>query len=366
MEKELIKVKEKYLIISPYFYPFYKFGGAAVTISNLYFAMRDIIDITVLSKSWTREVTSNKNIKYLDSSIQLLAYIKKNHHKYKSIYLNSFFSPSWSILPYIFLKVIGFKGSIIFFPRGELKKNALLYRKVRKFFYLIFFKNFLNSRSNIFIVSDELEAKDLKKSFPNNISVIIPDFLPSYHKQENKIAKPNTLNLVFISHLRKSKNLMFVLKLLKNLPEDFYLTIYGNADDPTYLKECMNFIHKKNLNSRVHFKGIIKHNEIVETFESHNFFIFPTKTENFGYVILESMFGGCIPIISRYTPWSEMKGFPGLFLDLDIEIWTSCLIELADDHKKIQEMKKNCEIFAKDFVRKNSSKDKFLAHIYDR
>lgn len=366
MEKALIKAKEKYLIISPYFYPFYKFGGAAITISNLYFAMKDIIDITILSKSWAPEVKTNKNIKYLDSSIHLLAYIKKNHSKYKSVYLNSFFSPLWSIIPYIFLKVIGFKGSIIFFPRGELKKNALIYKKIRKFLYLICFKNILNSRSNIFIVSDELEAEDLKRIFPNNTLVTIPDFLPSYYKQTDKRTKPNTLNLVFISHLRRSKNLMFVLKLLKNLPEDYYLTIYGNADDPNYLQECMNFIHQNGLNSRVHFKGSINHDEIVDTFNNHNFFIFPTKTENFGYVILESMLGGCIPIISRYTPWSEMKNFPGLFLDLDIDIWTNCLIELADDHKKMQEMKQSCEIFAKDFLRKDSSKDRFLAHIYDR
>ena len=49
-------------------------------------------------------------------------------------------------------------------------------------------------------------------------------------------------NLVFISHLRESKNLMFVLKLLKKLPEDFSLTVYGNADDPSYFNKCMNFI----------------------------------------------------------------------------------------------------------------------------
>lgn len=366
MEKALIKVKEKYLIISPYFHPFYKFGGAVVTISNLYFAMRDIIDITVLSKSWAPEVESNKNIKYLDTSIDLLAFIKKNHYKYESVYLNSFFSPSWSILPYIFLKVIGFKGSIIFFPRGELKKNALIYKKIRKFLYLICFKNILNSRSNIFIVSDELEAEDLKRIFPNNALVTIPDFLPSYYKQTDKRTKPNTLNLVFISHLRRSKNLMFVLKLLKNLPEDYCLTIYGNADDPNYFQECIKFINQNRLNSRVYFKGLIRHGEVIDVFNNHNFFIFPTETENFGYVILESMLGGCIPIISRYTPWSEMKGFPGLSLDLNIDIWTKCVTELADDHKKIQEMKQSCEIYANNFLRKNASKEKFLAHIYDR
>jgi len=366
LEKVLIKDKEKFLIITPYFYPFYKFGGAAVTISNLYFAMKDQLNLTVLSNSWSSEIQSSNSIKYLNSPIQVLAYIKNNHHKYKSIYLNSFFSPSWSILPYTFLKVIGFKGDIIFFPRGELKKNALTFKSAKKSIYLSFFKKILNSRSNTFIVSDELEAEDLKSIFPKNSSVIVPDFLPPYQKSINQKDKTNKFNLVFISHLRESKNLMFVLKLLKKLPGDFYLTVYGNADDPSYFNKCMNFINKNEMKHRIYLKGLISHDEIIDTFADHNFFIFPTKTENFGYVILESMLGGCIPIISKYTPWSEMEDFPGLSLDLDLQTWSNNLLELVDNPKKIKEIQSLCKNFANNFVTTSTSKDKFLAHIYDR
>ena len=328
--------------------------------------MKDQLNLTVLSKSWSTEIQSSNSIKYLNNPIHVLSFISKNHHKYKSIYLNSFFSPSWSIVPYIFIKLIGFKGDVIFFPRGELKKNALNFKSVKKSIYLSFFKTILNSRSNTFIVSDELEAKDLKRIFPKNSLVIVPDFLPPYKKLINQIDKSNKFNLVFISHLRESKNLLFVLKLLKKLPEDFYLTVYGNADDLSYFNKCMNFINQNEMKHRIHLKGLISHDEIIDTFADHNFFIFPTKTENFGYVILESMLGGCIPIISKYTPWSEMEDFPGLSLDLDLQTWSNNLLELVDNPKKIKETQGRCKIFANNFVTTSTSKDKFLAHIYDR
>lgn len=328
--------------------------------------MKDQLDITILSKNWSSQIKSSEKIKYLNNPIRALIFIKNNHYKYNSIYLNSFFSPSWTILPYIFLKMLGFKGDIIFFPRGELKKNALTFKSVRKYFYLRFFERILNSKSNIFIVSDQLEAKDLFRIFPNNNSVIVPDFLPPYRKPINKPNELNKFNLVFISHLRRSKNLMFVLKLLKKLPEDFYLTVYGNTDDPFYFNECMSFISQNDIKCRVHLKGLINHDKIIDTFTDHNFFIFPTTTENFGYVILESMLGGCIPIISKYTPWSEMEDFPGLFLDLDLQIWSDNLLAIANNPEKIREMQNSCENFANNFVKTSTSKDKFLAHIYDR
>jgi glycosyltransferase involved in cell wall biosynthesis len=217
-----------------------------------------------------------------------------------------------------------------------------------------------------FIVSDELEAEDLKRIFPKNSSVIVPDFLPPYQKPINQSDKTNKFNLVFISHLRESKNLMFVLKLLKKLPEDFYLTVYGNADDSSYFNKCMNFINQNEMKHRIHLKGLISHDKIIDTFADHNFFIFPTKTENFGYVILESMLGGCIPVISKHTPWSEMDHFPGLSLDLDLQAWSNNLLELVDNPKKIKEIQSRCKNFANNFVATSTSKDKFLAHIYDR
>jgi hypothetical protein len=78
------------------------------------------------------------------------------------------------------------------------------------------------------------------------------------------------------------------------------------------------------------------------------------------------MLGGCIPIISKYTPWSEMEHFPGLSLDLDLQTWSNNLLELVDNPKKIKEIQSCCKNFANNFVATSTSKDKFLAHIYDK
>jgi hypothetical protein len=58
--------------------------------------------------------------------------------------------------------------------------------------------------------------------------------------------------------------------------------------------------------TNIFYKGIIKRENLSDVLSDYNFFLFPTKNENYGHVIVESLFNGLIPIISdNTTPFSD-------------------------------------------------------------
>lgn len=53
--------------------------------------------------------------------------------------------------------------------------------------------------------------------------------------------------------------------------------------------------------------GEVSHEKIHETFSKYHFFLFPTFSENYGHVIVESMLAGTPVIISDQTPWNALE-----------------------------------------------------------
>ena len=57
----------------------------------------------------------------------------------------------------------------------------------------------------------------------------------------------------------------------------------------------------------VEYKGLIDHEEVIDTFSDYDAFLFPTLSENYGHVIAESLSAGCPVIISDQTPWTPVN-----------------------------------------------------------
>ena len=58
-------------------------------------------------------------------------------------------------------------------------------------------------------------------------------------------------------------------------------------------------------NIKVTYHGEVRPDKVVDVFSKYDIFLFPTKGENYGHVIFESMASGCIPVISDKTPWGK-------------------------------------------------------------
>ena len=97
----------------------------------------------------------------------------------------------------------------------------------------------------------------------------------------------------------------------------------------SYWNACEKIIDSMPDNISVNYKGELNPNDVIDTFSKYHLFFFPTKGENFGYVILESLMAGCPVIISDQTPWRGLahKGI-GADISLDKE---------EDFHTKLQD-----------------------------
>ena len=73
------------------------------------------------------------------------------------------------------------------------------------------------------------------------------------------------------------------------------------------LKNVKTLVLNLPSNIRVSFKGDVMRDKIFQLFVKYDVFYFPTKGENFGQVIWESLSCGCPVLISDQTPWNNIE-----------------------------------------------------------
>ncbi len=168
-----------------------------------------------------------------------------------------------------------------------------------------------------------------------------------------------SLRVIFLSRISRKKNLSYVARILQECGKyriDF--DIYGNQEDLRYWEECEAQLQKLPDNISWRYCGEADAEKVPEIFAQYEVFLFPTTAENYGHVILESLMGGCIPVISDQTPWTEEKmGFAGTVCPLsgegkkeELRKFADTIMhfaELDEEEKKARAMK--CQQMAQEY-----------------
>jgi glycosyltransferase involved in cell wall biosynthesis len=84
------------------------------------------------------------------------------------------------------------------------------------------------------------------------------------------------------------------------------LSIVGPIESEAYWDYCRSLIAGLPPAVTVSHLGELPHQEIAGVFSKHDLFLFPTRGENYGHVILEAMTGGCPVVLSDQTPWRNL------------------------------------------------------------
>jgi len=128
----------------------------------------------------------------------------------------------------------------------------------------------------------------------------------------------------------------------KNLRENTKLIVFG--DDGGKLEYFKNLTRKLGIEKNVKFMGKVPRTEMPKWYEKADFFIFPSLSEGFGYVIVEAMAAG-MPVLTSTHPVCKMHvdGKNGVIVDpLRIEKIKEGLETLLQlDFKEYQKMCKN-------------------------
>jgi glycosyltransferase involved in cell wall biosynthesis len=102
------------------------------------------------------------------------------------------------------------------------------------------------------------------------------------------------------------KNLVFAIEALARVRHPVELDIYGPVDDETHAAACRRAAASAADRLTVRWHGHVPHEEVRGIFSRHDLFLFPTRGENFGHVIFESLAAGTPVLVSDRTPWQDL------------------------------------------------------------
>lgn len=368
---------DKILILTAHYSPAYKGGGPIKSISGLAKILREKNEIFIFcldhdidgeslaipgSDKWV--VIDGINIFYSSKNnlFRNLRNILKDNFDY--LYLNSFFSPKFSIMPLALCKFFGNINNIILAPRGELSPGALDIKSKKKEKYLFLANLFsLYSKDIVWHATSDLEANEinlaLKKylNFDNAKIKIAQNISPVSVNHRISVSEKKHIDLVFLSRISPKKNLKYALEVLAKCTSCINFDIWGPLEDQQYWEDCEKLIGSLPSNISVNYKGSINPSEVSSMLSKYDLFFFPTLGENYGHVIAESLSVGTPLLISNTTPWINLDYY-GVGKDIDLNNMMEFVDFLEDFNcKNIQErtlMRKNAlKYFSEKFCGKN-------------
>ncbi len=309
---------------SQVFEPGFRGGGPVRSIARIVDTVSDRIGVALvtrdrdhgssapyegLSGRWFRR--GGADVFYLGTRnigqwLRLLKELRKQ--RFDLLYVNSLWAPMFTILPVLAVRMgIIDADQVLIAPRGELSPGALALKGTKKRLFLRWWGAVLRDMAVVWHASTPMEAGDIRAVCPwaevevNGNQTALP----------TEPSLPETLNtgpirLVFISRITMKKNLDLALSALSRVVSPFVFDIYGPVEDERYWDECRSIIRDMPPNARVTYHGEVHPDRVRETFAKYDAFVFPTRGENFGHVIAESLSVSCPVVCSAETPWTDL------------------------------------------------------------
>ena len=322
-------VKKRILVFSGYYIPGYKGGGPIRSLENIFNQLSEDIDFYLVTlnrdlgdkkpykgintNTWT--TVGKVSVFYIDGSYLKRSAFNEILEKVQpdTIYLNSLFSFYFSIYILWLLSISRFNRiRLLLAPRGELSAGALKEKKIKKFFFILLTKHLKIYKNLQWHASSELEFSDIKKQYDKYRRIYIASNLVNDTKMKsydvvNLSKNKGEIRIIFLSRITKKKNLYFAIESLSNLKGNVIFDVYGPHEDQAYIEKCKKLVLNLPSNIRVSFKEDVMRDKIFQLFVKYDVFYFPTKGENFGQVIWESLACGCPVLISDQTPWNNIE-----------------------------------------------------------
>jgi glycosyltransferase involved in cell wall biosynthesis len=338
---------KKILLVSDYFAPSEKGGGLLEGIPNIVDFYKSSYSFVVLTCN--HDVGSKKPFSTVPTNTLFV------YRGYSVIYSDNLFLDSNSFLGFcnyfdgIFCtgvfspmvrKILSLNGkglikpNVVVAPMGSMCSGALSVKPLKKKMFLSFAQKQHYFDKIAWVFSSKEDADDsLRHLKKNSCHVFIATELPTPLQPSEQHSHLNhPVVLTYLSRITPKKNLFFLLNCLKKCKSNIHFQIVGNVEDDKYWSDCLDLIKMMPSNIRVDYLGFIsKKDECQNVINKSDFFVLATKSENYGYVILEALCAGTPSVISDKTYWNDLeKRGCGYVIPLDDEgKWISAIDGLS-------------------------------------
>jgi glycosyltransferase involved in cell wall biosynthesis len=330
----------KVLCLMAYYLPGFKSGGPTRTLAHMAAHLREQIEFHIIASDrdqgdtapysnvpidrWTR--WDGVDVFYASpttlATSSLAALIRDTPHDV--LYLNSFFDPVFTVRPLLARRLgkLPRKPAVIA-PRGEFSAGAYAIKAWKKRPYVALTRTLGLYSGLTWQASSEYERDDIRRVMrePAGNIVVAPDLppLPTEAKPNERGRKAGTpLRLCFLSRISPKKNLDFALDVLHHVQTPVIFDIYGPREDGAYWQRCEALMRTLPKHHMINYCGAVEHERVAAVFGDYDLFFFPTRGENFGHVILESMLAGTPVLLADTTPWRQLETL-GVGWDLPLD-----------------------------------------------
>lgn len=318
----------KILVLCDYYLPGYRAGGPIRTISNLVDWFNEEFNFYILTSD--RDFLSTEKYKdiemdtWLTSSTDKRLYSSKDQHgflklrkkmnsiDFDTVYINSFFSFRFSIMPLVLrkMKLIA-QTPVILAPRGEFGEGALAIKSGKKKLFLLIAKlTGLHSRV-VWQATNQQEALQIKQIFGQKADINITSNLSKKVMRNElsafrRVKRKGELKILFVGRVCEIKNIDFAIQCLIELSGNILFDIYGPKEDLPYWNSCLQLIKELPEHVEVNYRGEIENHKLGQLYPQYHLMFSPTKGENFGHSIFESLSCATPVLISDRTPWLNL------------------------------------------------------------
>lgn len=374
--------RKKILLFVDWFYPGYKAGGPIQSCRNFIAALEEEyqVDVVTSDRDWGDTIpyegirvnewnayTGTVKVYYAATlnTKQVQHLVEASAPDY--IYLNSMFSPRFTLLPLLLKWRRRIRPVVVVAPRGMLQAGALQFKPAKKKLFIRLLNLSGLPGKLIFHATDKQESEDIRKAFPRARAIFC---IPNFPRQADEPLRytekrPGELRCVYVSRLAAKKNLLYILALLGQLPAGckITLTIRGEAEDKDYWQQCAAAIRALPATVSASFDGPIQNDIIIPFLQEHHLFVLPTLGENFGHAVFESFAAGRPVLVSDKTPWRGLEARKAGW-DIPLEDQARFLAALQKavemDQHEFNEWCNGARRVAMDFIQQRDLKQQYL------
>jgi glycosyltransferase involved in cell wall biosynthesis len=295
-----------------------------------------------------------------------------SENRHDILYLNSFFNSKFTVLPLLVRRLMSdVTTSIVVATRGEFSPEALKIRRWKKIPYLRLGRIIGLYKNVTWQASSLYESADIKRVLKDaGHAIVVAPNLPGAVEEtasggERECEREHhALRVVFLARVSPMKNLDFAFRVLREVRTPLIFDVYGLIDDEAYWETCK--LRAMNLPDNIKFKyhGVVEHSCVRSVLEKYDLFFLPTRGENYGHVIHETLTAGTPALISDRTPWRDLdKAGVGWVRPLDnLKSFVMVIEEMASQgsHARLIQ-RKRARVYAKNVAGNTDAVEKNLS-----
>jgi glycosyltransferase involved in cell wall biosynthesis len=313
----------KIMVFTDWFYPGSQAGGP---IQSLISFMKNSSDTFFVI---TRNTDLNSNIPYsniqpdfwqtsFQENIQVY-YVNENSLTEDSIlkiyseinpdrvYLNSMWSPKFSLLPLKVFRAIEFSNNVFLAPRGMLKPAAFKQKGFKKKIFLLFSK-LTKIYSNItWHATSEIEKEEILQKFPKANIRIAPNISNATVSSKAK-EMTSPFKILTVGRISPEKGYYEALDTFRNwIPKTPVIWDIVGLKENTELVKAIQSYSTESSSIQITLHGHKNQEELKLFYKNAHLFFLPSRGENYGHAIAEGLSYGTPVVISDQTPWKNLE-----------------------------------------------------------